>query len=513
MLSGSDGGSSNEMNIQETKTATGGVYDEKSPLVDSTLRFTEKSSKLDAQTLGEESSDRLARVPPDRSKAWLIPVTIGGALYNLAAIAGGFVLGLPMMAGEKIFGLSRDIADLRNQQRGFDWMGGMPSVLNSTIKVPKSEGTPNGERPLEAVLKDQLPGLGSSVALDEVKQYVKMGERIMLELAQAETDDNTPVTELRFKVDTERKKNMTVTVRPGMEVTRAISWYLQAKALFDNQGNRELTLLKEGAMIAKDPGNKLYNFLRSSDLAYGRVSSHMQERSDSYADGWRAPVSGFAATVGVDILDQPLQYGIEDFDNRMPSKGGTLLFDKLTSSNPNVDRHPEIYLKWESMGTPSSWEGERGDYLPGEALWNRGLAPFRTLGHSLSFLRNADPEGYRGEKMDKGPSRDVLDAFSKTVRDLPIPEDDKVKITSDAKKYGATYMWDTLGRMIQSNELRSTDQESLKKVKEQLNEWALSMGNPYLGIARKGAEVHVVLPGAMHDLINLDQDTVKPKEL
>jgi hypothetical protein len=471
----------------------------------SKVTISQQLPNADAQMLINDSRDRLPPKISNFGTGELIYAGAKGFASSLLNVVGGLVAAPVLKLGEKNQGISDNIATLRNTQRGFDWMGTRPSVLDSTIKVPNGK-----EKPLVEVLKDQLPGLGSSVTLDEVHQYVKMGERIMLELAQAETNDDTPVTKLNFKVDTLHEKNMTVTVRPGMEVTRAISWYLQAKALYDNQGNREPTLLKEGAMVAKDPDNKLYNFLRSSDLAYGRVSTHMQERSDSYGNGQRASESGFLAMLGVE-RGQPLQYGIEDFQDRMPSKGGTLLFDKLKSSTPDEeDPSPEIYLKWESSGTPSSSEGQRGDYLDGEFAWNHGVAPLRTFSHGLSFLRNASPEGYRGEKMEKGPARDVLDAFSRAVNRLPLSPDVKSEVISDAEKYGASYMWEKLREMVTttSNQLSDIDRNNLKKVAVQLNDWAGNMGN-YLGIARKGAEVHVKLPTGQ-DRIVVEPINVKP---
>jgi hypothetical protein len=332
----------------------------------------------------------------------------------------------------------------------------------------------------------------SRVSPQDVMKYVAMGERIMHALDAA--PNPLPSTGLTLQVG-----GQTYKIEPNLETTRAISWYLQAKALSDNDGHGEPHLLMEGAMVAKDPGNKLYSFLRSSDNAYGRVSTHMQERSDSVTGGWSALVGlfrgGFAAMGGAGFSGQPLQYGIEDFDRRMPSKGGSLLFDKLKSSDPGGE--PEIYLKWESSGTPNSFGffGTHANHSLGDKLWNRGVAIGRSIAHTVSFTKDANPEGYRGEKMDKGSARVVLDEFTSVVRGLGgIDARTKDRIISHVKTYGATEMARVIDRMLDSEELRGNEdgRQGLERVLGHLRDWSNDMGAP-LGIARKGGEVHVRL--------------------
>ena len=412
------------------------------------------------------------------------------AAATVIGTIGGLVLGGIVKGLEALVGLPGTVKGYQSTIRNWAGQPMQGSVLNKDFGgVDQTVGDKFTE-----LLNNRPPG--SRPPTDEVLKYAAMGERIVTTLF-GDMDATADLSRVPIKIDGETHE-----LRADLETVRAISWYLQVKAIADNADHGAPALLDEGAMVAKDPGNRLYSFLRSSDNAYGRVSSHMQERSDSVPTGFSALTSlwkgGFAAMLGSGFAGQPLQYGIEDFDNRMPSKGGTLLFDKLKPSGGPQD-DPEIYLKWESKGVPNSFgvTGTHANLSLGDKLLNRGLAFFRSLGHTINFASDANPQGYRGEKLQKGEAGEIYNDFTQAVNRLSgVDANVKERIIGHAGKYGAVEMSRVIDAMLKSDEVQGEENQdsrtALQDVQQSLNKWMGRMG-PDLGIARKGNEVHLSL--------------------
>lgn len=489
---------SGESGVRDQARTTEKIVSPSGSLAGREVRIGQSPSKS-VEAIQSESLQRLRDMPAPKglAKVFNVVSTIVSGLVaapiKLAALAvggiGALVVGGIAKLGSMIVGADKQHQADRAETRRL--LGQVPddSVLNTR--------TPSGKS-VEQVLDDfRVSHLGGRISQQDMRQYVAMGERIVKAL------NNAPAHPIPHRLDIDYEADdgstQTMRIKPNLETTRAISWYLQAKALVDNAGTGQDILLKEGAMIAKDPGNKLYNFLRSSENAYGRVSSHMQERSDSVDKGPVAGLKalfkgGFSAMLGAGLKGQPLQYGIEDFDSRMPSKGGTLLFDKLKSSTSGGA--PEIYLKWEAVGMPTTFNfmaTHDNDSL-GDAMLNRAFAIGRCLKHTINFVQDANPATYRGEKMDKGDARLLLNDFKTLVQDLNIDQGAKDALVKSVGKFGAAHMASVLGQLLETEEVQGEPdkQEDISELLDRLNAFMGQMGSD-LGIARKGNEVHVSL--------------------
>jgi len=374
------------------------------------------------EQMRQDSRDRLGEGRGVGAKALnklgailLLPIVFTVQLAkSVVGTVGGLLFGGLFKGVDKLVGEHKTLNDVQETAR--QALGARPienSILFDTVDVKNQDGKTK-TLTMDDALEQLRQNLGGDKRLSnkEMMQYVRMGERIVQALS-----DTDPPAPARLEVMGDDGKPYSV--KPGLEVTRAISWYLQAKAISDNSGHGEGAFLKEGAMVAKDPGNKLYDFLRSSNESYGRVSSHMKDRTDSLENSVSSAFKGgLVAMMSSAFSGQPLQYGIEDFDNRMPSKGGSLLFDKLKPSE-GKDGVPEIYLKWEDKGMPNSVSLSGGDSTtPGDSLWNRGLSFFRCLGHTFNFFSDKNPTGYRGEKFEKGEGKNLLNGFKDLVNGL-----------------------------------------------------------------------------------------------
>lgn len=471
------------------------------------LRQSEVSKGVDA--MSRDSKARLGEGRGFGAKVanivlGIIPaVAIGLAkgVATLAGLVGSVVVGGALKLAGKALGTEAE--DRQRIESWRDRLGSEPmegSILTSGKDVTLGDQT----MPLADALDAARGKLGSQVSKEDIVKYVAMGERVVHALS------NAPEGSRRDRAELKDIHGQTVGVRANLEVTRAISWYLQAKALVDNTGHGDGAFLKSGAMIAKDPGNKLFDFLASSNNTYGRVSTHMKERSESRPQGadlnvlntaWKG---GFDGMVFAGLGGQPLQYGIEDYENRFPSKGGSLLFDKLKPSGGANDEVPELYLKWEEVGTPFAFGGGANSASNSLAdnMWNQKDAISRFYQHTRSAHEDASPEGYRGEKLTKGPAKEWFDRFQTEVNALfGIDQKTKDKMLKHVESYGASEMNKALDLLIDAGnrgtgEVLGNEKKRLENLKSDFGTWLNSMG-PDMGIARKGQEVHVKLTGAV----------------
>lgn len=447
------------------------------------------------------------------------------AVIRVGLGAVGLVVNTVFGGGAKLLGKALGMDDWNNEFTS-EWrqkLGGQPmpgSILGKGVTFE------NQAMSLPEAMETVRERLGSKVSKQEMMEYVAMGEKIVHALSKM--GDRPPPTNVTLD-----HEGGQVRVRSDLETARAISWYLQAKALVDNQEYDAGGYVKEGAMITKDPGGKLFNFLQSSNNTYGRVSTHMEERSESRPQGLDLNVFSTAWKGGVDGVvfsgwyGQPLQYGIEDYDDRMPSKGGSLLFDKLKPSGGDDDTVPELYLKWENVGTPFSFGGGSSSTgLITDDMWNQNGALGRFITHTRGAHGNADPVGYRGEKIDKGKAGEFYNELERLVDELPedeeLTKDVKKNLLKHVKTYGALEMNKALDLLLERGYGKDLEPEEIKPIKEddqireydvpeksfkarnlehlkvEFNTWQDEQG-PNLGIQRKGQEVHVQLTGTVPD--------------
>ena len=364
-------------------------------------------------------------------------------------------------------------------------------------------GTPQ-ETTVGTLMESYRSQLQSKVTNEEMHSYINMGQRIMKAIHDSPDGKNITINE----------KGITFNLKSDLETTRAISWYLQAKAINDNASTganiREPAFLNRGSMLMKDPKIKIYNFLNSSSNVYGRASTHFNERRASDIANFKN--TGAAGMLAGLTGNQAAQRGIEDFDNKMPSGKGCLLFDKLSSVSG--DGTPALFMKWESMGTPTVFgSGTHADQASG---WSgkvdaRFGSMHRCLGHTLNFITSRFDSGnknwgVRRESANKGETKKVMSSFKNLLDNIStrIGKDENWKKDQlkGAKTFGITSMENTLkeitaliekqphatGSLRDQSEI--DQQYNLKPVMDLLMETKSRLGND-LGIERRGDEIHV----------------------
>lgn len=333
----------------------------------------------------------------------------------------------------------------------------------------------------------------------EMKTFTRVGESIVKALAT--WDGQLPLT---TTVDGQK-----ITIPSNLDTARAVSWFLQAKAMVDNaDAGRPNVDLGSGAMIVKDPGNKLYKFLGSADNCYGRYSSHFKKSDRADHDFAATPNStpGFTKFALETMGKQKLQNGIEDFTNKFPSNGGTLLFDKLKDESTRMNGAPggELFLKFESVGMPDALWGSaarHGDVKEEKAGFGQAFS--RCFHHGINFMgpklskipglsgiveaKNQAIMG-RGEQIDKLVDKEKF---------VGVYNDElaKSKLSSQEKKDLKGY--DTSRILIGLNTMLASEPDSftrtlLEGMRTELQQAIVNRGAD-LGIAREGGEVHVTL--------------------
>lgn len=362
------------------------------------------------------------------------------------------------------------IADRMRTLLGVPLPGGVMSKCISKNNQPIS---------IEDVMKDYAKKIDSILKPKELATYINMGERLIQSINKSDSVDKI----LKVEVEGKNGDKKTMNVGSNLETTRAISWYLQAKAVLDNASDarKEPVLLYKGSMVMNDPKGKLYKFLASAPNSYGRVSTHYNNQSLSGpANIYNTGAAGAAAA----LLDpgKKAQKGIEDFGKRMPSGKGALIFDQLKGHEDQT----QLFLKWETKGMPTVFgKSKHADSEEGnlKLAQNKLKAFGACVGHAINFAKTKAGKNHeskheaRREDVHKGSAAEHFHAFGKVIKD-----NTKMKI---AKEQGLSYIKKELHNMPPT---RQDSIELLSRIKE----FETQMGND-LGIHRKGAEVHVSL--------------------
>lgn len=358
-------------------------------------------------------------------------------------------------------------------------------------------------------------GEGNGVTEAEVREWVTAGENIARAL-QAQQ----PGEPLCMKME-----SGPVEIKPCLYTVRALAWYVAAQTARqdvarEDAGGQAATisdLTKSGSCVMKDPGNRIYKFLRSAPSCAPRMSTHFADRQQG---GKMHLVGGF-----IPAISKEAQHGIEDYCSKMPGAGGTLLFEKLRPSGNSA--HPELFMKFELAGCPPFF----GDAEPHHTRTDRVLqlwyAGKRNLRHTINFHHSTKAaktsassaasgsglqEVQRQEHVYKGylePVRDsfvkVLDA-AKALDVLPMKGNGvrytRDKLMSGMRKQGLPFVKEIVEKMaFEASSMTRGD----ARVDDLLNqvvalersiadmEARLGAVSSVHGIERRGAETHLNL--------------------
>lgn len=415
---------------------------------------------------------------------------VGGAVALPFAVLGLTLVGI----GAVVAGGAKGAGLAAGGGRAPAAAGGPPQPLAEAMaggildRPFAGAGSASGKISVGAMMEDYRTRLDSPVSASDMKAYINQGERILAAL------EDQPYSGGELTVLDNQGQPQTI--QPGLEATRAVSWFLQAKAMQDNAGHgADPALIKRGSMVAADPDGKLFKFLNAAPTAYGRASSHFNERSASASANFsNAGVGGQLAGKG-----QTAHRGIEDYDNRMPSDRGCLVFDKMRGQ----DGQAQIYLKWEPVGMPDVLSGRATEAGEGKAraVVNRADAYLRSVGHCFNFAHTLLESkasanwGVRREAVAQGQPKVLLDEFTALAKEVGLSPADAKAAASSARKNGVHLMDAVLTAWTADLKGMPGQQATLARALQlqgALKEFAQEQGAD-LGVERKGAEIHVSL--------------------
>ncbi|MGL4249572.1 MAG: hypothetical protein ACRCR1_02770 [Aeromonas sp.] len=442
-----------------------------------------------AEAMRHKSSSRLAAGFGNLAGSLLAIVAGTGAVLASAALFP-FALGVAKLHDAFSSSLKQAKQEAANQLQQL----GHPlanSLLDREIATQHF-----GKVCVSEVMEQYRHDLGGKIPPEQMRSYIAMGERIISALnGQGDDYRGGPL-------QVQGADGKSYTVEPNLQSARAVSWFLQAKCVVDNAAeDRDPTVLSRGSMVLNDPSGKLFSFLKSAPNAYGRASTHFNDRSNSD----KATVFNAGIVGGMSgLIGQGAQIGIEDYGNRMPSDGGCMVFDKLAGKNGQ-----QIYLKWESVGMPTFFgKARHADPADGAAatVKNKMRSPFSCLGHALDFFRSIKSSdipqtwGVHREAANKGEVNERFKEFSQVAatcaNELGKGSDWSKVLINQAKKQGLHFMSDCLDRI--AGEYRQQNLEvpaSITTAQTNITDFNHTMSTD-LGIERKGMELHATLDTA-----------------
>lgn len=387
-----------------------------------------------------------------------------------------------------------------------------PQPLPSTaaLYVPRGGGLATNPAVL-AKLEAHALAAGTKLSREEIIAYVALGEHAVDAL------QNPGKLSRQLGETVVHTGNPPVVLSPNMEAARGISWYVVACAAQQDvnqeatgsaakvNGQEVTNLTVKGAYVFKDPGNRIYNFLQASPLAYSRVSSHFNERSASEGR----------------MFWKPEQRGIEDYDGRLAGQNGAMLFDKLKGA-PGKE---EMFLKFEHTGTPVRAQ-RADDQGKGGASWGQAIR--RWVAHAVSYVqtRSAGALGVdRKEHVHKGLLKTpVHKTFMEVVKSA-----EKLGLSTGAspgaheklvEEKGLPHLENTLLKLhatiaaltIDLSQAHRDLLKSLNQAQEAIFNAKAQLGaqSDHLGIERRGAETHIDLHPPRSHLEAAHKELIRP---
>lgn len=342
--------------------------------------------------------------------------------------------------------------------------------------------TKQGTAPLEHFMSAYVStlGKGHQISTQEAMTFVRMGERIVGAMNQGSDKDFKLPLSITMNGETKQ-------IPANLDTARAVSWYLAAKGMADNASPvRDAVQMHSASMTLSDPGNRMHKFLSSAPNCYGRCSSHHATRTARDGEPPAGSKPGWSEKLLMKFGGQPLQNGMEDFTNKFPSNGGTLLFARLKDGSGGG----ELMLKWEKVGMPNAFDAARhGDTREEKATFM--MAAGRCKGHMVNFMNRHEAKFgvARGEQAAKLIGKDEVKGFAKLVEKSNLSDSDKKKYALNSDKQNIPNMLEGLAKLKQDCAASGKPTITIDSLETNIEDMTRLQGED-LGIARAGAEVH-----------------------
>jgi hypothetical protein len=342
-------------------------------------------------------------------------------------------------------------------------------------------------------------GQDSPLTPESIQAYVAAGEKIANGLIAKGASSKASLSSAGSLVHV-KGDGRDIAVRSSVYTTRALSWYLMAKAarqdiVQEGLGEKASNMATSGSFLFKDPNNTFFEFLSAAPTAGDRISTHFADRA------------GHTRRHGL-MGAKPIQRGIEDYSNAMPGQRGTMLFDKLRASNGDS----ELFIKFELAGCPPVFQTESDVDVKRSAsdhVVQFFSAIHRNLVHAASFMLGQKKTNahtiFRQEHVVKGQLKETVavpfQALIKVVNGIGLFDDPANAPLSlkqaavSAKQIGLPFVHGELNRIIAKAEARGMPDiaKHASEVKGRIQSEAARLGivSDQYGIQRRGAEVHL----------------------
>jgi hypothetical protein len=342
-----------------------------------------------------------------------------------------------------------------------------------------------GGQSVEQVMTAYCQSIDSPVTPREMRAYINSGERIADAINMLPEDYDGGPIEIQMG-------DQTVKVSPNTDTLRALSWYMMSKAASSQSGNGNTLEFGRGSMVMKDPGNKMFKFMKSAPTTYGRISTHFEERSLSPKGFFSRFAKGGILAM---IKKQPLQFGVEDFDCKMPSGKGCLLFDRMHGGEGR-QAEQQIFFKWESAGVPTATRltGHTDGWNPLTALGHGLRSVSRCISHAGNFIKSrgdvVGPDTSRREAVNKGTvGQMVFTPFTQFIESLGLPDATSSSIVRQAKTNGMYWIEDYMSNVARP--LPEGVSQAFDATMNGIQTYKRDLAGPDVGIQRRGGEVHI----------------------
>lgn len=429
-----------------------------------------------------------------------VAVGLGGALLATRA-----VLQIPRLINQHILEPRSD--------RQFEIAN---KAMLTQLRTP-IEGSITHDAAVMARVEKHAEAMGTPLGKEELRNLIATGERLsqgLAALAPKTPDANgmvdvsladTPATPLpaggsplTLSID-----GKPVQVESSVHTTRALAWYMMAAAAGQDEARAQSgdksgqsDMVSSGAFRMKDPGNNIHAFLSAAPTAASRMSTHFAEVVD-HSDKHKA--------CGLIPTGKPAQRGIEDYRNQLPGQGGTMLFDKLKSSDGTQD----LFVKFESVGCPPYFKTE-AHQGKGQAVARFFSALDRNIGHATNFIgskfESAPTEGVvkRQEHVYKGTLKEsVAKPFAKlldSAMQAGVVDASAKDVKKSLHKFGMPYINAALDRMethartLNNDKILGEVAATRAEIQSAMDK--LGAQSDRHGIDRRGAEVHISMTPA-----------------
>lgn len=472
--------------VQNIQGGSGHIESGKGALEGRQISVGDGTQSAEGRGIGDKIKNGFLRLGQGLLAIVTLPLTITAGL-TLGVAALGKVI------GEKISGMGAEERYAKREEKAEQRFVLKNQAMLNELTTPRGP-TLTSEASVMDRLEKHAESQGKSMDRAELTKLVAAGENIAKALKESPTGGSP------LKLGEHNVESNTYTAR-------ALSWYMMAVAAKQDDvrdlsgGDSKVTsdMTTFGSFVMKDPGNKIFNFLNAAPTAGTRMSTHFEERLGHSNEHLAL---GFIPTFG-----KSEQRGIEDYQSKMPGKGGTMLFDKLKTGK---DGQPELFVKFEAVGCPLFFSSENhhtiGDkFLRFFASLDRNIRHVHDFKNSQNQVGGNVQEISRQEHVKKGVLKEpVFDKVKELVQqavDAGIMDKDAVSgIAKSMGKLGmpaALNMVEGIINMARKEEnliLENNARQLQQNIQAVLSD--LGSSSDHYGIERRGAEVHISLDPA-----------------